>query len=55
MKRLLSFLWSGCWHEWVDEKREAVTFVSDYSPDVSGYRVFQKCKKCGDTRVKRLM
>jgi hypothetical protein len=55
MKRLLSFLWSGCWHEWVDEKEEDVIFENRYYGNTPGYRVFQKCKKCGDKRVKRLM
>lgn len=46
MLRLLSFLWSGCFHKWVAVKE--ATFSDDYG--ASGSMVFVKCSKCGHRR-----
>lgn len=42
MKRLLQFLWSGCWHVWGDTGEG--TFEDG---SASGSLVTCKCKKCG--------
>ena len=55
MLKLLSFLWSGCWHDWVYRGTKNV-----YSLDENGKQVGQyptafedsyKCSKCNRIKV----
>ena len=44
MKKLLEFLFSGCWHSWEDTERNG---VADDNGTVIGYAIFCRCTKCG--------
>jgi len=51
MKRLIEFLFSGCWHEW-EIIREANV---DWSDDFGSYGTYRKydlrCIKCGNLKT----
>ena len=44
MKKLISFLWSGCWHHWEEWDRKGVV---DDSGTVIGFASFNRCSRCG--------
>jgi len=60
MKRLLEFLWSGCWHEW---ETESICKILDSSKGVTledvatgkflpiGRKYVLRCKKCGELKT----
>ena len=47
MKRLLSFLWSGCWHEWEVIKETRLEWSDDFGGHGTCTRFIMQCKKCG--------
>jgi hypothetical protein len=54
MKKLIEFLFSGCWHEWetIDTQlwENILTFASDCKIKEQ-YRVYTlRCKKCGEIK-----
>ena len=60
MRKLLEFLWSGCWHEW---ETESIINIVDSGPKVTledvaagkvlpiGKKYLLRCKKCGDIKI----
>lgn len=50
MLKIISYLWSGCWHEWEDESSENFYFYGSYD----GVKYTQKCKKCGARRTQHV-
>ncbi len=44
MKKLLEFLFSGCWHRWEETDRNG---VEDTQGIIIGFAVMCKCSKCG--------
>ena len=47
MKKLLEFLFSGCWHHWEETDRHG---VSDENGTIIGYASFCRCTRCGEPR-----
>lgn len=46
MLRLFSFLWSGCFHKWVEDERNRL--LSRKNPDISVGRIsYCHCERCG--------
>lgn len=50
MRRLIGFLWSGCWHQWETTTRVRVGDGGRYVAD----DFYQRCTRCGDLRKRRL-
>ena len=57
MKKLLEFLWSGCWHEWQTESITKVFSNADKTEDILsgkeipiGKKYVLRCKKCGELK-----
>lgn len=58
MKRLLEFLWSGCWHEWetesmckiFDSGSKGIDIVSGTTLPI-GRKYVLRCKKCGELKT----
>lgn len=51
MLKLLSFLWSGCWHEWSTIE---TGLVVDRPGDLPSGRWWQQeCAKCGQRRYRQ--
>jgi hypothetical protein len=50
MRRLLQFLWSGCWHEWVIIKEKTLEWEGEFGGTGICSRYILQCKKCGDLR-----
>jgi hypothetical protein len=46
MLRLITFLWAGCFHKWVEEKRQTV-MESDNDKRPIGYASYCRCERCG--------
>lgn len=45
MMRLVRFLWSGCWHKWVQDS--GYDIIRDTKQDVIGKVSYCHCEKCG--------
>ncbi len=43
MKKLIEFLWNGCWHKWETTETVKVTYDGTFI----GRAVMCKCTKCG--------
>ena len=44
MKKLIEFVFSGCWHQWEETDRSG---VEDSQGIIIGFAVVCKCNKCG--------
>jgi hypothetical protein len=54
MKKLIEFLFSGCWHEWetidVKKYRQSLTYDSGRSKECDVMVYTLRCKKCGEIK-----
>lgn len=51
MKRLIAFLFTGCFHSWKTISNQLLT---DSTGDVIGSRYVFRCEKCGEVKKKDL-
>lgn len=58
MKKLIEFLFSGCWHEWETIKEVKYTTTTKYVDGRSREDVYTvytlRCKKCGEITSKQI-
>lgn len=47
MIKLLEFLWTGCWHKWVDIR----SVLADNESGGIWTRYYTRCSKCGAHKV----
>jgi len=48
MKKLIEFLWDGCWHVW--DRPKIFEVLGQQSKEIVAYKYIRTCTKCGKVK-----